>query len=126
MSQSVTERQGAEADEPTVDPLDAFMASIDSDIIQQATLGDTREKKPPCSTRIVASSPGDTVPAPAQLAAASKVAGSPFFDLLQRRRVDIADDGSDSYGRHEGSNRITEAREASLRLLQSQPAEFLR
>lgn len=109
-----------------MDPLDAFMASIDSDIVQQATPGDIREKKHPCSTRIVASSPGDTLPAPAQLATASKVAHSPFFDLLQRRRVDTMGDGSNSYDRGEGSNRITEAREASLRLLQSQPAEFLR
>lgn len=122
MSQSATGREGAEA----LDPLDAFMASIDSDIVQQAALGHTREKKQPCSTRIVASSPGDAVPAPAQLAAASKVAHSPFFDLLQPRRVDIMDDGSNSYGRREGSNRITEAGEASLRLLQSQPAQFLR
>ena len=114
--------------DPAIDPLDAFMASIDSEIMQQVAAA---RVSPPSSTGTVAPAPSTPplsngkLSSPAQVEVANKVATSPFYDMLQRRRSEsIVQNGE--WNSHFGGVGITDASEACLRLLQSHPSEFLR
>lgn len=130
---------GVEGD--ATDPLDAYMASIASEITHQAPIegGDIAQSPGAPPTATIAAHvpllPYEGAPfvhprpsSAAQLAIAQKVASSPFCDVLRRgggriRGGSIVDaEDHDSQG-GSGSN---EAREACLALLLDQPADFLR
>lgn len=134
--------QGDDPDD--VDPLDAYMASIASEIAYQAPLGtDAVVPRPIPPTPRTATAVHRQLLSPAQLALAEKVAASPFCDVLSRgkgKRLRVSGGGSGSGSGGSGSgggvdvNRNEgrhgdgggEAEQACLGLLMAQPADFLR
>lgn len=131
-----------EDDPDDVDPLDAYMASIASEVAHQAPLGtDAVAPHPTPPTPRTATALPRQLPSPAQLAVAKKVAASPFCDILSRgkgERLRVSGGGGSSSGGGSadgvGANRNDgrhgdgggEAEQACLGLLMAQPAEFLR
>lgn len=130
---STTAPEEQEDDPDYVDPLDAYMASIASEVAHQAPLGIDAGAPPPTppAPRTATATPLQ-LPSPAQLAVAKKVAASPFCDVLLRGKGErlrasgggSGGDGSENNGCHGGGG--GEAEQACLGLLLAQPAEFLR
>lgn len=126
-----------------IDPLDAYMDSIASEVTQQAT--ETPTPSPPArppATSSLSSHQQLASPTPAQSAIAEKVSVSPFCDVLtsaprvagvsweHRTGTGIADCACagqpNEAGGSVGGGGSGDAAEACLRLLLSDPAEFLR
>lgn len=124
-----------------MDPLDEYMASIDSDITRQEAPSSsdaathTPATHPPASihdaatTRFKNAASHHQAPSPVQLAIAAKVAASPFCDVMRKRRFGCLRFGADvdrdgNINQEGGENDDMES--FCLRLLLEHSAEFLR